>query len=548
MLVTLRSLEAEQGRRRHTRSSSSPACSGSRRARRRSRSTTRRRPPRTVFPAPRRRRSFCTATSSSSLSIEARSTWAGPVTMLLQARPLSVNTRRHSFSAERFPSIRSTRVNRRILLAIPLIAALACGGDRKAAARTRAPPVLPRPPAVPISRAPARPFPYPIYSKWFGDYAADDRREDQLSVDRLRRRHPPAHRGHGRLRRVRRADDGRRAGEGKGADPPLPDRARRRRDHVQPAGAHAAAASSMADAIAQIFAGKITKWNDSRIATLNAGVTLPAKDILVVHRSDGSGTTYIFSDYLSAVSTAWAAAPGKGKELSWPVGIGAKGNEGVAGQVKQTEGAIGYTELAYAKQNKLASAAIANQNGEYVEPSIESATAAAAGIVAKLPPNSDYRISIVNAPGAGAYPISSFTWLLDPEDDPRCEEAEAAHRFPALVSDEGRDERPVARLRAAAAVAHRIAHRSRGLDFHWRRAVTVPGCTGDRRGPRGRRRNAAHSRLCDRRPSVLRRDHVLRACACRCCSSRSRGRSASPAGRRCTSSASAFSRRATGIR
>ncbi|HMA01014.1 MAG TPA: phosphate ABC transporter substrate-binding protein PstS, partial [Gemmatimonadaceae bacterium] len=172
------------------------------------------------------------------------------------------------------------------------------------------------------------------------------------------------------------------------------------------------------DAIAQIFAGKITKWNDSRIATLNPGAKLPARDILVVHRSDGSGTTYIFSDYLSAVNGAWAAAPGKGKELSWPVGIGAKGNEGVAGQVKQSEGAIGYTELAYAKQNHLAAAAIANQAGEYVEPSIESATAAAAGIGAKLPPNTDFRISIVNAPGKGAYPISSFTWLLIPKTIP----------------------------------------------------------------------------------------------------------------------------------
>jgi phosphate transport system substrate-binding protein len=172
------------------------------------------------------------------------------------------------------------------------------------------------------------------------------------------------------------------------------------------------------DVVAQIFAGKITKWSDSRIAALNAGVKLPAKDILVVHRSDGSGTTYIFSDYLSAVNTAWAAAPGKGKELSWPVGIGAKGNEGVAGQVKQTDGAIGYTELAYAKQNHLATAAIANQAGEYVEPSIESATAAAAGISAKLPPTTDFRISIVNAPGAGAYPISSFTWLLIPKSIP----------------------------------------------------------------------------------------------------------------------------------
>jgi phosphate transport system substrate-binding protein len=170
--------------------------------------------------------------------------------------------------------------------------------------------------------------------------------------------------------------------------------------------------------VADIFLGKITKWNDPRIAALNAGAKLPATDILVVHRSDGSGTTYIFSDYLSAVSPAWKAAPGKGKELKWPVGLGAKGNEGVAGQIKQTPGAIGYVELAYAKQNNLAAASIQNAAGQFVAPSIESATAAAAGAAEKLPPNTDYRISIVNAPGAGAYPISSFTWLLVYKNQP----------------------------------------------------------------------------------------------------------------------------------
>ena len=166
------------------------------------------------------------------------------------------------------------------------------------------------------------------------------------------------------------------------------------------------------DVLAAIFQGQITKWNDARIASLNPGAKLPATDILVVHRSDGSGTTYVFSDYLAAVSPAWAAKPGKGKELQWPVGLGAKGNDGVSGQVKQTPGAIGYTELAYATQNKLTTAAIQNANGEFVAPSIESITAAAAGAAAKLPPMTDYRVSIVNAPGAGVYPISSFTWII----------------------------------------------------------------------------------------------------------------------------------------
>ena len=166
------------------------------------------------------------------------------------------------------------------------------------------------------------------------------------------------------------------------------------------------------DVIADIFLGKITKWNDPRIATLNPGVRLPATDLLVVHRSDGSGTTYVFTDYLTSVSAAWKAGPGRGKEVRWPVGLGAKGNEGVAGQIKQTPGSVGYVELAYAKQNGLSMAAVRNSNGEFVMPSVAAVTAAAAGAAQNLPANTDYRISIVNPPGAGAYPISSFTWLL----------------------------------------------------------------------------------------------------------------------------------------
>jgi phosphate transport system substrate-binding protein len=170
------------------------------------------------------------------------------------------------------------------------------------------------------------------------------------------------------------------------------------------------------DVVADIFSGKITKWNDARIVAQNRGATLPNSDILVVHRSDGSGTTYIFSDYLSAVSPSWSGSLGKGKEIKWPVGLGAKGNEGVAGQVKQTPGSIGYVELAYAKQNKLAFANLRNAAGRYVTPSIASVTAAAAG--AKLPKNTDYRVSIVNAPGKDSYPISSFTWILAYQNQP----------------------------------------------------------------------------------------------------------------------------------
>ena len=164
--------------------------------------------------------------------------------------------------------------------------------------------------------------------------------------------------------------------------------------------------------IASIYLGTITKWNDAQIAALNRGVALPNMDIAVAHRSEGSGTTYIFTDYLSAVSPEWAKGPGKAQTVDWPVGLGGKGSDGVAGLVKQTPGAIGYIELNYAVHNGLPSALVRNKNGEWVSPTLASVTAAAAGAVATLPANTDYRISIVNAPGKGAYPISSFTWML----------------------------------------------------------------------------------------------------------------------------------------
>jgi phosphate transport system substrate-binding protein len=166
------------------------------------------------------------------------------------------------------------------------------------------------------------------------------------------------------------------------------------------------------DVIAAIFMGQIKKWNDSRLTALNPGVNLPNQDILVVHRSDGSGTTYIFTDYLTTAVPAWKTSVGKGKEVKWPVGLGAKGNEGVAGQVKQTPGSVGYVELAYAKQNKLPIAAVRNKSGQFVVASVAAVTAAAAGVAKALPANTDYRISIVDAPGADSYPISSFTWIL----------------------------------------------------------------------------------------------------------------------------------------
>lgn len=163
-------------------------------------------------------------------------------------------------------------------------------------------------------------------------------------------------------------------------------------------------------AIADIFLGRITKWNDRRIAALNPGAKLPGGDIIVAHRSDGSGTSYIFSDYLSKVSPEWSTKVGRSTSVNWPVGLGGKGNEGVTQQVKQNAGSIGYVELIYAVSNRLPYAQVKNASGAFVEPSLVSVTAAAAG--ADLGPDTDFRVSITNAPGAAAYPISSFTWLL----------------------------------------------------------------------------------------------------------------------------------------
>lgn len=164
------------------------------------------------------------------------------------------------------------------------------------------------------------------------------------------------------------------------------------------------------EVVAAIFNGTVHGWDDARIRALNPGVALPHRGILVAHRSDGSGTTYIFTDFLSSASAMWKRTIGTGKSVSWPVGLGGRGNEGVAGIVKQTPGSIGYVEIAYANQNHLPVAAIRNRAGQWVMPTIESTTAAAAGI--RLPANSDLRISIVNGPGENAYPIASFTWII----------------------------------------------------------------------------------------------------------------------------------------
>ena len=169
-----------------------------------------------------------------------------------------------------------------------------------------------------------------------------------------------------------------------------------------------------AETLSQIYEGKIVSWSDPKLAADNAGLKLPNKPIIVVHRSDGSGTTSIFTDYLSSVNAEWAKSVGKGASVKWPVGLGGKGNEGVAGQIKTTPYTIGYVELAYAFENKLPYAFLKNSAGNFVEPSIASTSAAAAGAAKSMP--ADYRVSLVNQPGKNAYPIVGFTWLLVYQD------------------------------------------------------------------------------------------------------------------------------------
>ena len=165
------------------------------------------------------------------------------------------------------------------------------------------------------------------------------------------------------------------------------------------------------EVLANIFLGKITNWNDPAIAKANPGVNFPNQSIIVIHRSDGSGTTYIFTDYLSKVSSEWANSVKKGTTVSWPLGLGGKGNEGVAGQIRQLQGSIGYIELIYAVQNNIPYGSVKNAAGTFVKASLDGVTEAAAS--AKSMP-ADFRVSITNAPGKTAYPISSFTWLLIP--------------------------------------------------------------------------------------------------------------------------------------
>jgi phosphate transport system substrate-binding protein len=255
-------------------------------------------------------------------------------------------------------------------------------------------------------------FPYPLYSRWFSDYA----RETGVRIN-----YQSIGSGGG-IRQIseQTVDFG-------ASDAPMTDEEIARAGggrilHLPTVGGAVAVTYNLpavqqplrldGNTIAAMFSGRIRRWNDPAIAALNPGVALPDAELIAVHRSDGSGTTFVFTDYLASASPDWAAGPGRGKEVRWPVGLGAKGNEGVAGQVRQTPGAVGYVELAYATQNRLPTAHVRNSSGNFVEPSVASITAAIEGASAQLGTDTDYRVSIVNPPGAQAYPISSLTWLL----------------------------------------------------------------------------------------------------------------------------------------
>jgi phosphate transport system substrate-binding protein len=188
------------------------------------------------------------------------------------------------------------------------------------------------------------------------------------------------------------------------------------------------------EALAGIFLGKITSWNDPALVKANPGVNFPNQSIVVVHRSDGSGTTFIFTDYMSKVSSDWQGSVGKGTSVKWPVGLGGKGNEGVAGMIRQMQGAIGYIELIYAVQNNIPYGVVKNAAGDYVKASLQSVTAAAAS-VKSMP--ADFRVSITNAPGKDAYPISSFTWLLIPAQSKDANKGKMIADFLNWMVDDG---------------------------------------------------------------------------------------------------------------
>ena len=250
-------------------------------------------------------------------------------------------------------------------------------------------------------------FPYPIYSKWFDEYAKVD--------PSVRFNYQSIGSGGGQKQiMAQTVDFG--ASDGPMSDENL-SKAPGKILHIPTVAGAVVMTYNLegnpalkldGETIADIFLGKVKKWNDPKIAASNPGIKLPDKEIVVVHRSDGSGTTFIFTDYLSKVSAEWKQKVGNNTSVNWPTGIGGKGNEGVSGQVKQTPGALGYVELIYAVQNKMPYADVKNAAGQFVKPTLESVTAALG--TANIP--DDFRFSMTNAPGSDAYPIAGATWLL----------------------------------------------------------------------------------------------------------------------------------------
>ncbi len=320
---------------------------------------------------------------------------------------------------------RTARLTFLTVVTVVALGIVACGGGGEDTAKATATPGGPPRAATPATGAVAAPervpsrveltgagatFPYPLYSKWFDEYSR--------SVDpNVRVNYQSIGSGGGIKQITERtvdfgATDGFMNEEQLAAAPGIL--------HIpMTLGAVvptynlpgvSAELKFTGEVLAGIYLGQIKKWNDPRLKDLNPGVSLPDADITVVHRSDGSGTTYIFTDYLSSVSPEWKQRVGNGTSVNWPTGIGGKGNEGVTGVVKQTPGAIGYVELIYAEQNKLPYGAVRNKAGRFVKATLDSVSAAAAGAAATAP--DDLRMSIVNADGEQSYPISGFTWLL----------------------------------------------------------------------------------------------------------------------------------------
>jgi phosphate transport system substrate-binding protein len=276
-------------------------------------------------------------------------------------------------------------------------------------------------------------FPYPIYSKWFNEYH-NLHSDIQINYQSIG--------SGGGIRQVQAGTVDFGATDGPMTDEQL-SQSKVKVMHVPTVLGAVVPAYNIAgvnaelkftpDVLADIYLGKITKWNDSRITKDNPGVNLPNQNITVVHRSDGSGTTYIFTDYLSKVSNDWKNGPGKGTSVKWPVGIGGKGNEGVAGSIRQLPGSLGYIELIYALQNKIPFGTVQNSSHNFIKASLESTTAAAEGV--KMP--ADFRVSITNPPGKTAYPIASFTWLLIPTNPANANKGKILKDFLSWMLDQG---------------------------------------------------------------------------------------------------------------